>query len=277
MIFRLVATDLDGTLLTSQQTVTERCRASLAGVQRAGGVVVLITGRPSRTVLPLAAELGISGHIICSNGAAIHRLSDGGAENLRSLSPAVLRRTLPRLRQRIPDIAFALEWGYGMQAETAYRAAPEHVNDVLDVLGEDHPILKVMARAASLAPAELARRINDICGQELHASTSGAPFAEIAAQGVNKSAALAHLCGVLDIEAAEALAFGDAPNDLPLLSWAGRGVAVANAVPEVQALADEVTLSNDDDGVAVVLERLLAAGEIGGGAKPHHSSSPDHP
>ena len=268
MIFCLIATDLDGTLLTSQQTVTERSREALAGVQAVGGVVVLITGRPSRTVLPLAAELGLSGHIICSNGAAIHRLSDGGAENLRSLSPTVLRRTLPRLRQRIPDIAFALEWGYGMQAESAYRAAPEQVNNVLDVLDEGHPILKVMARAASLAPVDLAQLINDTCGQELHASTSGAPFAEIAAQGVNKRAALTHLCGVLDIKAAEVLAFGDAPNDLPLLSWAGCGVAVANAVPQVRAVANEVTLSNDGEGVAAVLERMLRAGEIGSSAAP---------
>ena len=261
--FRLVASDLDGTLLSSQQQVTLRSRAALAGVSAAGGVVVLITGRPSRLVLPLAAELELSGHVICSNGAAIHRLSDGGAEEVRGLPPAVLRRALPPLRRACPDIGLALEWGSEMQAETAYRAGPESVGDVLDIVDEVPPILKVMARSASLPPPELAQLINT-CSQEWHASTSGAPFAEIAAQGVNKSAALAHLCGVLGITAAEVLAFGDAPNDLPLLAWAGRGVAVANAESEVHALADEMTLSNDEDGVAVVLERLLAAGEIGG-------------
>ncbi|WP_420595879.1 Cof-type HAD-IIB family hydrolase [Deinococcus sp.] len=261
--FRLVASDLDGTLLNTAQEVTPRSRAALARVSAAGGVVVLITGRPSRLVLPLAAELELSGHVICSNGAAIHRLSDGGAEEVRGLAPAVLRRAVPLLRRVCPDMGLALEWGNQMQAETAYRDAPDSVNDVLDIVDIVPPILKMMARSASLPPPELAQLINT-CSQEWHASTSGAPFAEIAAQGVNKSAALAYLCGVLGFNAAEVLAFGDAPNDLPLLAWAGQGVAVANAEPEVRALADKLTLSNDEDGVAAVLERLLAAGEIGG-------------
>ena len=261
--FRLVASDLDGTLLNTAQEVTPRSRAALARVSAAGGVVVLITGRPSRLVLPLAAELELSGHVICSNGAAIHRLSDGGAEEVRGLAPAVLRRAVPLLRRVCPDMGLALEWGNQMQAETAYRDAPDSVNDVLDIVDIVPPILKMMARSASLPPPKLAQLINT-CSDEWHASTSGAPFAEIAAQGVNKSAALAHLCGVLGFNAAEVVAFGDAPNDLPLLAWAGCGVAVANAEPEVRALADKLTLSNDEDGVAAVLERLLAAGEIGG-------------
>lgn len=264
-MLRLVATDLDGTLLNAAGEVSDRSRAALAGVQAAGGVVVLITGRPSRMVLPLAGELGLSGHVICSNGAAIHRLSDGGAEVLFALSPAVLRRAVPLLRSACPDLGLALEWGVGMQAEVAYRAAPDSVNDVLDALDDGPPVLKVMARSAALSPPQLCDLINACCGQDLHASTSGAPFAEIAARGVHKSAALSRLCDALGIQPAEVVAFGDAPNDLPLLAWAGRGVAVANAEAEVKALADELTLSNDQDGVAAVLERLLAAGEIGSG------------
>ena len=261
-MLRLVATDLDGTLLNTAGEVSERSRAALTGVQAAGGVVVLITGRPSRMVLPMAGELGLSGHVICSNGAALHRLSDGGAEALFPVPPGVLRRAVPLLRAACPDLGLALEWGVGMQAEVAYRAAPGSVGDVLDALEGGPPVLKVMARSASRSPLELCGLINDRCGQALHASTSGAPFAEIAARGVHKSAALSQLCAALGLQAAEVIAFGDAPNDLPLLAWAGRGVAVANADAEVKALAGEVTLSNDQDGVAVVLERLLAAGEI---------------
>ncbi len=180
------------------------------------------------------------------------------------MPPEVLRRAVPLLRRACPDLGLALEWGAAMQAETAYRAAPESVGDVLDVLGDGYPVLKVMARSSRLAPAALAELINAECGGDLHASVSGAPFAEIAARGVDKSAALARLCAALGIAPNEVIAFGDAPNDLPLLAWAGRGVAVANADPAVAALADEITLSNDEDGVAAVLERLLAADEIGG-------------
>ncbi|GAA3998757.1 HAD family hydrolase [Deinococcus rubellus] len=265
-MFRLVATDLDGTLLSSAGEVSGRSRTALLGVQAAGGVVVLITGRPSRTVLPLAGELGLSGHVICSNGAAIHRLSDGGVEVLWALSPEVLRRAVPVLRAACPDLGLALEWGTDMQAEVAYRAAPDSVGDVLDVLDDGPPVLKVIACSATLSPLELCDLINDRCGQDVHASTSGAPFAEIAARGVHKSAALSRLCAALGIQATEVIAFGDAPNDLPLLAWAGRGVAVANADAEVKALAQELTLSNDQDGVAAVLERLLAAGEFSAGS-----------
>jgi len=262
---RLVATDLDGTLLDTAGEVSARSRAALAGVQAAGGVVVLITGRPSRTVLPLAGELALSGHVICSNGAAIHRLSDGGAEALFAVPPGVLRRAVPLLRSACPDIGLALEWGVDMRAETAYHTSPDSVNDVLDVLDSGPPVLKVIARSPSRSPVALAELINACCGQDLHASTSGAPFAEIALRGVHKSAALSRLCAALGIRADEVIAFGDAPNDLPLLTWAGRGVAVANADAGVKAAASELTLSNDEGGVAAVLERLLAAGEIGPG------------
>lgn len=203
MKFKLVASDLDGTLLSSAGEVSQRSRAALAGVQEAGGVVVLITGRPSRMVLPLAKELGLSGHVICSNGAATHRLPDGEAEDLQILSPEVLRRAVPALRSACPDLGLALEWGSGMQAEAAYRDTPGSVSDVLDVLEESHPVLKVMARSATFSPAQLAELVNALCGDELHASLSGAPFAEIAALGVHKSAALARLCAGLGIQARE--------------------------------------------------------------------------
>jgi HAD superfamily hydrolase (TIGR01484 family) len=261
--FRLLATDLDGTVLNSGGAISARSRRALAAVQAAGGVVVLITGRPSRMVLPMAEELGLSGHVICSNGAATHRLSDGGAEERVTLSPQTLRRAIPLLRAAVPDLGLALEWGEDMAAELAYRAGPQSVPDVLDLIDAGYPVLKLMARSGRYAPPELARLVNDCCGAELHASTSGAPFAEIAAHGVDKSAALERLCAKLNIKPSQVIAFGDAPNDLPLLNWAGYGVAVANADERLLDLADEVTLSNDQDGVALVAERLVSEGRFG--------------
>ncbi|WP_293912892.1 HAD family hydrolase [Deinococcus sp.] len=265
---RLLATDLDGTLLSTAGTVSKRSRRALASVQAAGGVVVLITGRPSRMVLGVAEELGLIGHVICSNGAATHRLSDGAAEERLSLAPEILRRVIPLLRAAVPGIGLALEWGDAMAAEQSYRRLPESdgaadVPDILGVIGAGHPVLKVMARSARHAPPDLARLINACCGAEVHASTSGAPFAEIAAQGVDKGAALERLCLRLGVTQGQVIAFGDAPNDLPLLAWAGYGVAVANADQALLELADEVAPSNDADGVAVVVERLLDVGRFG--------------
>ncbi|WP_425148186.1 Cof-type HAD-IIB family hydrolase [Deinococcus sp.] len=248
-MIRLVASDLDGTLLNSAGEVSERSRDALSAAQHAGLIVVLITGRPSRLVLPMAEHLGLRGHIICSNGAATHRLQSGVAEDLQPIPSQVLRALILRLRQELPDVSLGLEWGAGMLRE------PD--DDILAKL-EVHPVLKLVARSAALDPQALNARINALGAGEVHASSSGAPFAEVAAAHVSKAYALERLCGLLGVQAAEVVVFGDAPNDLPMMRWAGRAVAVANAQPQVREAADELTLSNNQDGVAVYLERLLS-------------------
>ena len=105
---------------------------------------------------------------------------------------------------------------------------------------------------------ELLSLVRDHAGSLADVTHSGAPFVEVSAAGMHKAVGLARLCQDLGIEASEVVAFGDMPNDIPMLSWAGLGVAVANADPDVLAIADEVTASHMDDGVAVVVERILA-------------------
>ncbi|GGR00796.1 Cof-type HAD-IIB family hydrolase [Deinococcus ruber] len=263
---KLIATDLDGTLLNSAGEVSARSRATLQRAQQAGLVVVLITGRPSRMVLPLAEHLGLQGHIICSNGAATHRLPDGVAEDLQPIPAHVLHALIPQLRIELPDVSLALEWGSGMAREQNVpdvahaaepKSRPQSTPDLLTLL-DSQPILKLIARSAALDPLALNARINQLGGGSVHASSSGAPFSEVAAAHVSKAYALERLCGLLGVAAQEVVVFGDAPNDLPMMRWAGRAVAVANAQPDVQQAAAEVTLSNDEDGVAAYLERYLA-------------------
>ncbi|ULH15475.1 Cof-type HAD-IIB family hydrolase [Deinococcus sp. KNUC1210] len=262
---KLIATDLDGTLLNSAGEVSARSRATLQRAQQAGLVVVLITGRPSRMVLPLAEHLGLQGHIICSNGAATHRLPDGTAEDLQPIPAQVLHTLIPRLRAELPDVSLALEWGSGMAREqdvpdvthaAEARGAAQPSPELLSLL-DSQPILKLIARSAALDPLALNTRINALGAGSVHASSSGAPFSEVAASHVSKAYALERLCGLLGVAARDVVVFGDAPNDLPMMTWAGRAVAVANAQPVVQQTADEVTLSNDQDGVAAYLERYL--------------------
>ena len=244
----LIASDLDGTLLNSAGEVSARSRAALQAAQARGWVVVLVTGRPSRTVLPLAGHLGLRGHVICSNGAATHRLPDGLAEDRQPIPAGVLRALIPALYREVPGVRLALEWGDGM------AQGDDHA---LLALLEERAVLKLIARSAQLTPLELNARIGALGAGEVAASWSGAPFSEVAAAHVSKASALARLCGGLGMEAGQVVAFGDAPNDLPMLEWAGRAVAVANAEPGVLEAADEVTLSNDQDGVAVYVEGLL--------------------
>ncbi|MGH3496499.1 MAG: HAD family hydrolase [Nocardioidaceae bacterium] len=115
----------------------------------------------------------------------------------------------------------------------------------------------MLARCDSVAPSEFHRRVAAVVGDRAVPAYSGASgLAEISAAGVTKAAALASWCTDLGIDQGEVWAFGDMPNDLPMLAWAGRSYAVANAHPDVLAMADRRCGSNDDDGVAEVLEQL---------------------
>jgi hypothetical protein len=134
------------------------------------------------------------------------------------------------------------------------------VVDAIDALLSLPPV-KLMLRHPYLTVADLAARAREQVGHlvEVTYSSSEDALLEISALGVSKASALAGVCAARGIAPEEVIAFGDMPNDLPMLAWAGRGVAVANAHPEVLAAADEITAANDDCGVAQVLERLLAA------------------
>src|SRR5690606_6731361 len=126
---------------------------------------------------------------------------------------------------------------------------------VAHVLAE--PSLKLILRHSELAVDAVADRLARLGLDGFEVTRSGAPFLEVMAQGVSKAWGLARLCDRLGITAEEVVAFGDAPNDVELLTWAGRGVAVANAAEVTRTAADEVTASNEDDGVAGVLEQLV--------------------
>ncbi|MFC4454960.1 Cof-type HAD-IIB family hydrolase [Deinococcus sonorensis] len=260
---RLIATDLDGTLLGPDGQVSPRNRAALQQAQRRGWPAVLVTGRPSRMVLPMARDLQLEGYAICSNGAMTLDLHTGQPVDTQPIPEAVLHRLLPQLRAALPGVAFGLEWGDNMLHDALYRPAEDAPDDVLTAYlpgapRRPGPVLKLMVRHPELAPALLAARITELGGGEVGGTSSGAAFAEIHVAHVSKAYALEWLCARLQVAQADTVVFGDAPNDLPMLSWAGHAVAMGNADDEVKALADEVTLSNAEDGVAVVIERLLS-------------------
>jgi HAD superfamily hydrolase (TIGR01484 family) len=148
--------------------------------------------------------------------------------------------------------AFAHEPGF---AAWNWTPPPEsRVGDAVELLAE--PAAKLILRHEEQTLEAIAAAATEIAGGTAEVMISGEWTVEVTAAGVDKAAALAELCAERGIEAAEVVAFGDMPNDLPMLAWAGRAVAVANAHPDVLAAAHELTSSNDEDGVAIVLERL---------------------
>ena len=258
---RLVASDLDGTLLGPDATVSDRTRAALARVRQAGIVVVLVTGRPPRAVREIATRAGLGGLAICANGALVYDLDADEVATSSPLPAPVGARLVSELREALPGVVFASEDERGFRRETAWAhrglaQADEIVHaDPLDLVAE--PVSKLLVRHPELRFSDLVERIRVLAGDEAVVTWSGVGLAEISAAGVTKAYALDWVCRRLGIAPSEVVAFGDMPNDLPMLAWAGHSVAVANAPEEVRMAADEVTASNVEDGVAVVLERLV--------------------
>jgi Cof subfamily protein (haloacid dehalogenase superfamily) len=246
-------------LLRPDSSLSERSRAALARARDAGIRVVLVTARGPRSVRVLAADAGLDGSAICSNGAIALDLSSGQVVRARTLAADVAARLVRELRARVPGILFAVEteeialepgfaaWGWEPPAGTRYA-------DGLELVAE--PVAKLIVRHEEHALDAVAGAARELAGDDAAVTIAGPWTVEISAAGVSKAVALAELCEELGIDRTAVVAFGDYPNDVPMLEWAGHAVAVANAHPDVLAVADEVTASNEEDGVALVLERL---------------------
>jgi Cof subfamily protein (haloacid dehalogenase superfamily) len=256
-----VATDLDGTLLRSDGTCSERRRAALAAVERAGIQVVLVTARPPRWLHELADLVGEHGVVLCANGAFVYDVRSRRILHEDCLPAGVVLEIADDLRNALPGIAFAVESRSGFGRERGFGDAYTTSQDVAALLEEllDPLPGKMLARCNDVPTDRFDRVVQQIVGDRAVVSYSGAHgLAEISAVGVTKASALERWCATQGIDSDDVFAFGDMLNDLPMLQWAGWSVGVANAHPEVLAFVDEVCASNDDDGVAQVLEAALA-------------------
>ena len=264
MTTAVVATDLDGTLVHSDGTISPRTKAALAAASDAGALVVIATGRPPRWLPGVAEATGHHGLAICANGALVLDLATEQIISSRPLAADVVLRLAASLRAAVPDIEFGVERVDGSFGhEPGYRPRwtprpPAEIGDLDELVTE--PVSKLLGRREGMGPDELLGLARAAVGESAatltHSSIDG--LLEISALGVTKASTLTALLADRGLGAADVVAFGDMPNDVELLSWAGLGVAVANAHADVLAVADEVTASNNDDGVAVVLERLFA-------------------
>lgn len=266
---RLIATDLDGTLLQPDTSVSPRTRAALDEARAAGIVVVPVTARQPIGLRLIAQEAGFEEWALCGNAAFGIHLTTGEVLFERAIPVDVQTRLVADLAERIPGLLhvsirdagerFVAQDGYAALATfTDHRRDPSTMGGVHldDVLAE--PSLKLILRHPSLSAGEVLAVVEELDGGGFEATTSGAPFVEVMAAGVNKAWGLAQLCSHLGIAADEVLAFGDARNDVEMLRWAGRGLAMADADVVVKEAADGIAPANSEDGVAQVIESLLA-------------------
>ncbi|TLM81391.1 HAD family hydrolase [Pseudarthrobacter sp. NamE2] len=265
---RLVASDIDGTILGHNGKISDRTVRAFHACRDAGVELVFVTGRPPRWLHPLQDQLGHTGTVICSNGAVVWDLETDrlvSARTLRLDAVLEIRRIIKKLR---PAALFAAETLTGFHLEPGFieNESSELLSEftpapLRETLAGDDSVVKFLAIVREGTPDDFLAEVRPAVGHLAAAthSSPGVAMLELSLPGVNKAVTLAEYAAGLGIDAADVVAFGDMPNDIEMLRWAGNGYAMASGHPEAILAAGQQAPHFDDDGVAQVLEARLAS------------------
>ncbi|MEV6737288.1 HAD family hydrolase [Streptomyces sp. NPDC051104] len=261
--YKLIATDLDGTLLRSDETVSERTREALAAATAAGAAHIVVTGRAVPWTRPVLDDLGYRGLAVCGQGAQVYDAGEHRLLTSVTLDRQIAGLALAKIEAEVGPLLLAASRD-GLEGEVlvgpGYRVHDgplpyQPIKDAADLWSA--PLNKVYLQHPTLSDDELAEAAQQAAGGLVGVTMAGEGIVEILPLGLSKATGLSLAARRLGVKAAETIAFGDMPNDIPMFAWAAHGVAMANAHTELKEVADEMTLTNDEDGIAVVLERLL--------------------
>lgn len=277
MTIKLFATDLDGTLLRPDHTVSDFTRTTIQRAVDAGIKVVFATGRPTRWLPPVIEETMHFDTIIAANGALIVDAKSREITDMWAIDKAVVKETIDLLRARVPGALFAFEvllsgeakWSHleGYRREEGFE---ERLRDpksnvykpVEEWLKHDEPIIKILLRVVNpkLHVDEQISLIEEELSGLVEVTTTGSHdfLIEMSPRGINKGSTLAKLAVAMGLSAAEVAAVGDMPNDLSMLEWVGKSATIAGGHPAAAAIADEVIPHPLEDGVAYWLSEILA-------------------
>ena len=263
---RLVASDLDGTIVGPDNRISDRTVRAFRDCIDAGVDVVFVTGRPPRWLSPLQDFLGHDGTVICSNGAITYDLGAERVLKAQALSLPAIFAAAGIIRELYPAVRFAAETVDGFHLgpgflEPGSEELPGAVTPapLESTLTDTDAVVKFLARVNGPSPDEFLHRVRPAVSH-LVSTTHSAPsmaLLEMALHGLDKSVTLADYAASRDIAPADVVAFGDMPNDVQMLRWAGRGYAMASGHADALAAADSTAPAFADDGVAQVLEDLL--------------------
>lgn len=261
--FRAIALDLDGTLTNHDKVVTPRTRQALLLAESKGTIIIIASGRPTYGIVPVAECLELEkrgGYILSYNGGNIVNAKTGEKLFSQFLPDAVI----PILYKYAKEKNHALlgyagneiitempDDQYVKEESRINKMNIRKVDNLLDAL-EPHPTKLLMTGdPTDMIKAE--EELVEILGEKMDIFRSAPFFLELVPKGIDKAQSLLRLLSKINLTPADLMAFGDGYNDLSMLKFAGVGVAMANAAPEVRADADYVTLSNEEDGVAEAL------------------------
>lgn len=262
----LIAVDLDGTLFGADHQVSPRTVKALHCVAQRGHAIVVVTGRSAYSAIPRISSIPPDARVVCSNGAYEYdriRKASHWSQTIPATTAIQLRQ---RILEKLPSASFGWESEKGLAYDDRFlqEAGGAHTLEqggVRRAFG-DGCLLKIYVRTPQFLRGDLQKILQPLMDGQAEVSTSGAPFVELTAHGVDKASGLARVAADLGFNADRTIAFGDNLNDLPMLRWACEGVAMGNALDEVKAIATTHALNNVDDGVAALLENRLQSGEL---------------
>lgn len=261
--YRLIATDLDGTLLREDGTVSQRSRDALAAATAAGAAHIIVTGRGVPWARHILDDLDYRGLAVCGQGGQVYHAGDHRLLTSVTLDRQLAGLALAKIEAETGPLALAASRD-GLRGEVLIGPGYRTQEGPLPSVAVDHqdelwsaPINKIYLQHPELDDDALTAVARTVAGDLVGVTMAGPGIVEILPLGLTKATGLSLAARRLGFRAADTIAFGDMPNDIPMFGWAAHGVAMANAHRELKAVADEVTASNDEDGIAVVIERLL--------------------
>lgn len=258
----LVITDLDGTLLDSQDHIGRRTRKALNTVIESGVPIVVATGRPPRDLSNIISQLDFSPWCICANGAAFFDSSTADLEVIRHLSESEIAYCISTCKTAVSSAGFAVE-PIGLETiflcdENYVHPWEDPVRKMIDTADLSHgPAFKILVSAPDISSSELCNILRVLISDKFSLSYSTSwGLVEVSPLGINKAAAAKRLAQKLNFSTDRVLAFGDMGNDQELLLWAWRGVIMDNADPTIKGITPWSTASNNDQGVAIIIENI---------------------
>ncbi|WP_394526304.1 Cof-type HAD-IIB family hydrolase [Lacrimispora sp. JR3] len=267
MDYRMIVLDLDGTLTNRNKEITPKTKEALFELKRQGGVIVLASGRPTYGIMPLARELELDktgGYILSFNGGRILDCSSGQTVFAKEL-PVESNKTILRLSKEhgVNILTYEDDLIITPDASDEYVKKEAAINklEVKEVKDMEaylkFPVVKFLMLEDGEILQKVEPKVKASLGSDYSVYRSEPFFLEILPKGIDKAASLERLLARLGMSREEMIACGDGYNDLSMIEYAGLGVAMENAVLPVKKAADYVTFSNNEDGIAHVVEKFM--------------------